>query len=32
MALVAAEDHPRPIRDFVAAVIILHHSTTISTG
>ncbi|TFJ84522.1 hypothetical protein NSK_004507 [Nannochloropsis salina CCMP1776] len=32
MVLVGAEDRPRPVRDFVASVVILHHSTTMSTG
>lgn len=29
MVLVGAEDNPRPVRDFVASVVILHHSTTV---
>jgi GTPase len=32
MVLVGGEDHPRPVREFMASVLILHHSTTISTG
>jgi GTPase len=29
MVLVGADDNPRPVRDFVASVVILHHSTTV---
>lgn len=32
MVLVAPEDNPRPVRDFVASVVILHHSTTMAKG
>ena len=28
MVLVGAEDNPRPVRDFVASVVILHHSVS----
>lgn len=32
MVLVGAEDRPRPVRDFQASVVILHHATTMSKG
>jgi len=32
MVLVSADDNPRATREFVASVVILHHSTTIGTG
>jgi GTPase len=32
MVLVGAEDRPRPVRDFQASVVILHHATTMAKG